>query len=57
MELCLFVLLLAFLRHPIYQHDMMMFYATTEQFNPDEPDEHRLSWDIFGTEVWELNKG
>ncbi len=41
----------------IYQHDMMMFYATTEQFNPDEPDEHRLPWDIFGTEVWELNKG
>ncbi len=41
----------------IYQNDMMMFYATSEQFDPSDPDEHRLPWDLFGTEVWELNKG
>lgn len=41
----------------IYQENMIMFYATTEQFDPKEPDEHRLPWDTFGEAVWELNKG
>lgn len=41
----------------LYNQDMMMFYATSEQFNPENPDEHRLPWDSFGESVWELTKG
>lgn len=40
-----------------YNHDMFLFYATTEQFNPDQPDEQRLPWDAFGADVWEVAKG
>jgi len=41
----------------VYQQDMMMFYATSEQFNPAEPDEQRLPWDTFGKDVWNITKG
>lgn len=41
----------------IYQRSMTLFYATSAQFDPTAPDEHRLPWDQFGTEMWELFKG
>jgi len=41
----------------VYERNMTLFYATSAQFNPNEPDEHRLPWDQFGTEMWELFKG
>jgi len=41
----------------LYQRNMTLFYATSNQFNPEQPDEHRLPWDHFGTEMWELTKG
>ena len=40
-----------------YTHDMFLFYATSEQFNAEAPDEQRLDWDAFGTEVWDVAKG
>lgn len=40
-----------------YSTTMTVFYATSQHFNPEEPDELRLSWDEFGTDVWELQKG
>lgn len=41
----------------LYDRNMVMIYATSEQFSPSEPDEHRLPWDHFGTEMWQLTKG
>jgi len=41
----------------IYQRPMTLMYATSEQFSTENPDEHRLPWDAFGTEVWELTRG
>ncbi len=40
-----------------YDQPMYLFYATTTQFNSDAPDEYRLPWDHFGSEVWDLQKG
>lgn len=34
-----------------------MFYFTDRQFNAGHPDEHRLPYDLFGKEFWELKKG
>lgn len=34
-----------------------MIYFTNQQFNNTTPDEHRLSWDFFGTEFWSIKKG
>ena len=40
-----------------YDRPMTLFYAVTEQFNPDSPDEQRLAWDTFGPHVWEIERG
>jgi dTDP-4-dehydrorhamnose 3,5-epimerase len=40
-----------------YHRPMTLIYATSEQFDPKDPDEHRLPYDIFGAEVWEMTKG
>lgn len=40
-----------------YAKPAFLFYATSEQFNLEAPDEKRLSWDYFGADVWELIKG
>src|SRR3989338_6450734 len=34
-----------------------LFYYTTEQFDKTNPDEYRLPWDHFGTDVWKITKG
>lgn len=41
----------------LYHRPMNLIYATDQQFNPKDPDEHRLPWDLFGQEVWEMVKG
>lgn len=41
----------------VYERNMTLIYATSAQFNADEPDEHRLPWDMFGKELWELTRG
>ncbi|PIY80062.1 MAG: dTDP-4-dehydrorhamnose 3,5-epimerase, partial [Candidatus Pacebacteria bacterium CG_4_10_14_0_8_um_filter_42_14] len=40
-----------------YNRSMHLIYTTSEQFNLENPDEHRLPWDHFGAEVWDLTKG
>lgn len=40
-----------------YAEPMFLFYGTSEQFSLENPDEQRLPWDQFGTEIWELTKG
>jgi dTDP-4-dehydrorhamnose 3,5-epimerase len=40
-----------------YEKDMMLFYLTNQKFDIKNPDEHRLPWDIFGTDIWEITKG
>ena len=40
-----------------YEEPMFLFYATTEQFNAEMPDEFRLPWDHFGADIWDLQKG
>lgn len=41
----------------IYQRPMALFYAVTQQFDPQNPDENRLSWDTWGEAVWQMEKG
>lgn len=41
----------------VYERTMTLTYATSQQFDPQNPDEQRLPWDTFGTEVWELTRG
>jgi dTDP-4-dehydrorhamnose 3,5-epimerase len=36
---------------------MTLFYAVTQQFDPEQPDEKRLAWDTFGAKVWKIEKG
>ena len=34
-----------------------IFYLVSQQFNKDNPDEHRLPWDFLGGDIWEVTKG
>jgi len=34
-----------------------LIYFVNQQFNASSPDEHRLPWDVFGKEFWEMQKG
>jgi hypothetical protein len=36
---------------------MMLLYLTNQKFSIKNPDEHRLPWDVFGKDIWELIKG
>ncbi len=40
-----------------YERPMTLFYAVTNQFDPDQPDEKRLPFNAFGAQVWEIEKG
>lgn len=39
------------------QEPQYLWYFVTNVFNPENPDEHRLPWDEFGSEMWELQRG
>jgi dTDP-4-dehydrorhamnose 3,5-epimerase len=41
----------------VYDRNMTLIYATSEKFNAQDPDEHRLPWDVFGADAWEITKG
>lgn len=41
----------------LYERHMALFYFTSQHFNPEDPDEHRLPWNAFGAEVWDITKG
>lgn len=34
-----------------------MTYFTDRQFNPTTPDEHRLPFDLFGSDFWKIERG
>ena len=34
-----------------------IFYLVSQQFDKNNPDEHRLPWDFLGSEIWEVAKG
>jgi dTDP-4-dehydrorhamnose 3,5-epimerase len=40
-----------------YNRPMTLIYATSAQFDPKNPDEHRIEWNSFGSEIWEIDKG
>lgn len=35
----------------------LLVYAMNNQFNPNDPNEGRLPWDYFGSELWEDDRG
>lgn len=39
------------------QEPQYLWYFVTQTFNAQAPDEHRLPWDAFGAEMWELQRG
>lgn len=41
----------------VYNKEMMLFYITNQQFDLKKPDEHRLPWDIFGKDIWQITQG
>ncbi|MCD8485118.1 dTDP-4-dehydrorhamnose 3,5-epimerase family protein [Candidatus Woesebacteria bacterium] len=41
----------------LWHEPQTLIYFVTNQFNPDQPDEHRLPWDFFGPEMWEVERG
>lgn len=34
-----------------------LVYAMDQQFNLEDPNEGRIDWDRFGTNLWETNRG
>ncbi len=36
---------------------VQVFYFVNQQFDPKNPDEQRLPWDVLGSEFWQINKG
>jgi len=34
-----------------------IIYFINRQFNPEDPDEQRLPWDVLGEEFWKMSKG
>jgi len=34
-----------------------IIYFTNTHYNPNNPDEHRLKWDLLGKDFWEIKKG
>jgi dTDP-4-dehydrorhamnose 3,5-epimerase len=40
-----------------WQDTCRMIYFVNQCFNPSNPDEHRLPWDILGENFWQIRKG
>lgn len=40
----------------LWQQPVNLIYFVTNHFNAQQPDEHRLPWDHFGSEIWELSR-
>lgn len=41
----------------LWHEPQTLIYFVTAQFDANNPDEHRLPWDHFGTEMWEISRG
>ncbi len=39
------------------QRGALLLYAMNDQFDPTDPNEGRLPWDFFGSELWAEDKG
>jgi dTDP-4-dehydrorhamnose 3,5-epimerase len=40
-----------------WQNPANMIYFVNQCFDPNEPDERRLPWDILGEDFWQIRKG
>lgn len=40
----------------LWQQPVNLIYFVTNHFNAEQPDEHRLPWDHFGAEIWQLSR-
>ena len=40
-----------------YEKPANMIYFVNQAFNPEEPDEHRIPWDVLGADFWNLTRG
>ena len=41
----------------LWQRPALMMYLVNQQFSLEEPDEHRLPWDICGPDFWSIHPG
>jgi dTDP-4-dehydrorhamnose 3,5-epimerase len=41
----------------IWSKPANMIYLVNQLFDPENPDEHRLPWDVLGDDFWEIKKG
>ncbi len=41
----------------VWQNPANMIYFVNQQFDPNQPDEHRLPWDALGADFWQIKKG
>ncbi len=41
----------------VTKNPITMIYFTNEEFNVEDPDEHRLPWDFLEADFWEIKKG
>jgi dTDP-4-dehydrorhamnose 3,5-epimerase len=41
----------------IWTQPANMIYLVNQLFDPENPDEHRLPWDVLGNDFWEIKKG
>jgi dTDP-4-dehydrorhamnose 3,5-epimerase len=41
----------------VWKAPASMIYFVNQQFDPNNPDEHRLPWDTLGKDFWEIRKG
>lgn len=41
----------------LWQKPSNLIYFVNQAFDPENPDEHRLPWDIIGADFWEIKKG
>ena len=41
----------------VWQNPANMIYFVNQCFDPNEPDERRLPWDILGEDFWQIRKG
>lgn len=41
----------------IWSTPSAIFYFVNQQFNAEQPDEHRLPWDVLGADFWTMTRG
>ncbi len=41
----------------LWETPVNMIYFVNQHFDPNNPDEHRLPWDLVGPDFWQISKG